>query len=109
RIAKQYQIVLVSEGGQWYGHGLELPTVFGEGTTANKCVANTLEAMAVTVATMLELGQTPPKPARQGVRSVQVNVRLTPEEKALMEVNAKQKGFRGLSDFIRAGALTLAK
>ena len=37
---------------------------------------------------------------------MQVNVRLTPEEKAILESKAKAKGFRGLSDFIRASVLT---
>jgi hypothetical protein len=55
---------------------------------------------------MLEKGQTPPAPAREGHRSMQVNVRLTPEEKAVLESKAKAKGFRGLSDFIRASVLT---
>jgi uncharacterized protein (DUF1778 family) len=36
---------------------------------------------------------------------VQANVRLTPEEKAILESRAKAKGFRGLSDYIRAAAL----
>ena len=39
-------------------------------------------------------------------RSAQVNVRLTPEEKAALESKAKAKGFRGLSDFIRTTVLT---
>jgi hypothetical protein len=57
-------------------------------------------------ATMLEAGQSPPPPAREGLRSAQVNVRLTPEEKAILESRAKAKGFRSLSDFIRTSVLT---
>jgi len=34
---------------------------------------------------------------------------LTPEEKVLLETTARQKGFTGLSDFIRAAAIELAK
>jgi uncharacterized protein (DUF1778 family) len=60
----------------------------------------------VAVATMLEDGQSPPAPAREGHRSAQVNVRMTPEEKAVLESRAKAKGFRGLSDFIRSSMLT---
>jgi hypothetical protein len=33
-------------------------------------------------------------------------VRLTPKEKTVLESRAKAKGFRGLSDFIRASVLT---
>ena len=58
---------------------------------------------------MIEAGETPPAPARQGVRGEQVNVRLAREEKALLESSARQKGFRGLSDFMRAGALAFTK
>ena len=56
-----------------------------------------------------DTGEAPPAPARQGVRTEQVNVRLTQEEKALLETSAKQKGFRGLSDFVRAGAMAFTK
>jgi len=109
RMAEQYQIVLAREDGGWYGRGLEMPSVFGGGATADECVADTQEALTAAVATMLEAGQTPPAPARQGVRSEQVNIRLTPEEKAVLETTARQKGFRGLSDFIRAAATASAK
>jgi len=61
------------------------------------------------IATLLEMGEKPPAPSRQGVRSEQVNIRVTVEEKAIMEVVAKQKGFRGLSDFIRSGALAYTR
>lgn len=40
-----------------------------------------------------------------GKRTQQVNVRLTPEEKVILEGTARRKGFEGLSDFIRAAAL----
>jgi uncharacterized protein (DUF1778 family) len=36
---------------------------------------------------------------------MQVNVRVTAEEKALLEATARRKGYSGLSDFIRAAAL----
>ena len=36
-------------------------------------------------------------------------LQLTAEEKVLLETTAKQKGFQGLSDFVRAAALELAK
>ena len=104
-IATQYKIVLEFEDGDWYGHGLEMPTVMGDGKTVQAAVKDTREALIAVVAYTLEQGQTPPAPAREGNRSVQVNVRLTPEEKAILETKAKAKGFRGLSDFIRATAL----
>jgi predicted RNase H-like HicB family nuclease len=104
-IANQYKIVLERAGDEWYGHGLEMPNAMGDGPTVEVAVADTREAMTGVVAFMLEEGQTPPAPAREGTRSVQVNVRLTPEEKAVLESRSRAKGFRGLSDFIRASVL----
>jgi len=104
-LACQYQIILDPEDGVWYGRGLELPNVFGGGRTEHQCVTNTREALTAAIATMTEAGQTPPAPAKQGVRSMQVNIRLTPEEKVLLEASAKSKGFRGISDLMRAAAL----
>ncbi|MCK5114810.1 MAG: type II toxin-antitoxin system HicB family antitoxin [Phycisphaerae bacterium] len=105
-MASQYQIILDPEDGCWYGRGLELPNVFGQGRTEHQCVISTREALTVAVATMLEAGQTPPAPAKQGARTMQVNIRLTPEEKVLLEASAKSKGFRGISDLMRAAALS---
>jgi uncharacterized protein (DUF1778 family) len=55
---------------------------------------------------MLERGQAPP--AAAGRRTEQVNIRLTPEEKLTLEEESERKGFRGLSDFVRAAALASA-
>ena len=57
----------------------------------------------------IKKGQLPPTPAREGTRTMQVNVRLTAEEKALLEVTAKRKGFSGLSDYVRAAAMEVAR
>ncbi len=105
RIAHAYDLVLRFEDGEWYGHALEYPEAMGDGKTERACVRATRQALTVAIATMLEAGQTPPSSARQGHRSAQVNVRLTPEEKAVLESKAKARGFRGLSDFIRTTAL----
>lgn len=104
-IADQYQIVLKYEDGDWYGHGLELPTVFGDGKTPQAAVTDTRKALVATVAYLLEKGKTPPLPAQDGKRSVQINVRVTPEEKAMLECQSRAKGFKGLSDYMRTAAL----
>lgn len=44
-------------------------------------------------------------PATTGRRTEQVNVRLTADEKLLLEASAQRKGYSGLSDFIRAVAI----
>jgi predicted RNase H-like HicB family nuclease len=109
RIAQQYQVILAYDAGHWYGRGLELPNIHGDGKTVDRCVANTREAFAGWVAYLLEEGQRPPAPARDGTRTAQVNVRLSCEEKVLLEATAKRKGFSGLSDFVRAAAMEMAK
>jgi hypothetical protein len=86
-----------------------MPHVFADGDTVAKCMENTREALAGAIALLLEEGRRPPSPARGGTRTQQVNVRLTPEKKVLLETTARQRGFTGLSDFIRAAAMELAK
>ncbi len=88
---------------------MELPHVFGDGPTVERCVEETREALIGAVALLLEEGSRPPAPARENTRTQQVNVRLTAEEKILLESTSKRKGFNGLSDFIRAAALESAK
>ena len=105
KIAEQYQIILKFEDGYWYGHGLELPTVFGDGKTPQAAVTDTRKALVTTVAYLLEKGDTPPLPAQEGNRSAQINVRVTPEEKAILECQSRAKGFKGLSDYMRTAAL----
>ena len=104
-IADAYDLILRYEDGEWCGHALEYPEAMGDGKTPEACIRATRQALTARIATMLEAGQTPPSPARQGLRTEQVNVRLTAEEKALLEKKAKGRGFRGLSDFIRASVL----
>ena len=108
-IAHEYQVILACEDGHWYGRGLELPGIHGDGKTVGQCVENTREAFCGWVAYLIEEGQRPPTPAREGTRTMQVNVRLTAEEKALLEVTAKRKGFSGVSDFVRAAAMEVAR
>ncbi len=105
QIAEQYQVVLSLEEGHWYGRGLELPNIMADGKTVNQCVRSLQEAFVGWVAYLLETGQQPQAPARTKKRTKQVNVRLTDEEKLLLETASKQEGYVGLSDFIRAAAV----
>jgi hypothetical protein len=105
RVAEGYQIVLSEEDGHWYGRGFEMPTVFGDGPTPTACYRSTREALIGATAFLLEQGNRPPPPARDGTRMEQVNVRLTADEKSILESTARRKGFKGLSDFIRTAAL----
>jgi predicted RNase H-like HicB family nuclease len=106
RIADDYEIVMWFEDGQWYAHGLELPHTYGDGKTPAACISSVREGLMATVATMLEDGERPPAPARTGERTEQINVRLTASEKALLENRSRTGGFKGISDYVRAAALT---
>lgn len=108
-IADKYQIILQFEDGEYYGRGLEMPFVMNDGKTPDACVRATRESLTTAVATLLEAGDVPPAPASEGKRTEQVNVRLTPEEKLLLEEAARSRGFRGLGDFVRSTALAKTK
>ena len=105
RIIDAYDIVMRREEGEWVGHALEYPEAVGVGRTVQQCMAETRKSLLAGVAAMLEDGAAPPVPARQNVRSEQVNLRLTPEEKAVLESRSRTKGFRGIADYVRAAAL----
>ncbi len=105
KIAKKYEVIISFNNGEWYGRGLEMPTVFGDGKTPDECIENTIEGLVATVAHLLERGDTIPAPASEGKRTEQVNVRLTSEEETILRASARANGFRGLGDFIRAKAL----
>ena len=101
-----YRIVLErNERLGFIGSSVELPTVFADAKTPEKCYKATQEAVMVAVATMMECGQRPPQPASAKKRNEQVNVRLTSEEKILLSNAASSLGFKGISDFIRNAAL----
>ena len=105
KIVDAYDIVLRREDDQWVGHALEYPEALGVGKTVQQCMEATRESLIAGVGTMLEMGDTPPVAARQNVRSEQVNLRLTPEEKALIESRSRAKGFRGVADYVRTAIL----
>lgn len=104
-IAGYYQVILQMEDGEYFGRCLELPLVMGDGKTADACVASVREALKVTLAYMLEEGQTPPVPASEQTRTQQVNIRLTASERTTLEQTAHRKGFRGISDYMRHASL----
>ncbi|MBM4024287.1 MAG: type II toxin-antitoxin system HicB family antitoxin [Planctomycetes bacterium] len=108
-IARDYKLTIErSERLGYIGSAVEMPTVFADGDTPEKCYQATQEALSVAVATMLESGQTPPQPAGFMKRTTQVNIRLTHEEKAMIASAAAKSGFKGLGDFIRTTVLDRA-
>jgi predicted RNase H-like HicB family nuclease len=105
-IAVRYQIVIQQDDDGYYGRGLEMPGVMNDGKTPADCVKATRESLVSAVAYLLESGKTPPPPASENRRSEQINIRLTPEERVLLEEAARRKGFRGVSDFVRNASLS---
>jgi predicted RNase H-like HicB family nuclease len=110
-LAGKFQIVVRfdEEEGEYYGRGLELPNALGDGATPDACVTSTREAMVALIAFMLERGERPPSPSGEAGRTEQVNIRLTAQEKLLLEDISGRKGFRGVSDFMRAAAISEAE
>jgi predicted RNase H-like HicB family nuclease len=106
QLAAKYQVIIRfdEECGEYYGRGLELPGALGDGETPDECVSSTRDAMAAIVAFMIERGEKPPAPAGLRLRIIQLNVRVTPEEKLLFEEAARRNG-QGISDYIRSAAL----
>jgi len=107
KIAEKYEIIMAFENGEWYGRGLEMPNVFGDGKTPDKCVQNTRKGLISAIAYLLEQGEIVPSPASEGKRTEQVNVRLTKEERIILNASARSQGFHGLADFLRAKAFAV--
>jgi predicted RNase H-like HicB family nuclease len=109
RLVEGYRLILEpdDEGG-YIGSAVELQSVLARGATAQECIESTKRALTVAAATMLEAGQRPPAPASQKKRQIQINVRLSADEKLLLEEAARRCGFKGVSDFVRTAALERA-
>ena len=110
KIAAQYKILIEpSKELGFMGSSVEMPNVFAHGKTPALCVQSTQTALAVGVATMLENGLKPPLPASAERRTTQVNVRLSSMEKYTLTEAARQRGFKGIGDFMRNAALNSAQ
>jgi predicted RNase H-like HicB family nuclease len=109
-IASQYRIVLEPNDEVGYmGNSIEMPNAWGDGKTPDACVRETREVLVSVIATMLERGEVPPIPGTDEQRTEQVNIRVTPTEKRVLEEAARTRGFRGVSDFVRSTTLSNVK
>lgn len=105
-LARQYAFILEADEDVGYiGCTVEMPSVMGGGKSIAACYKDTLEATAFSIGVMLEAGQTPPAPAREGKRDQQINIRLTADERLRLESLAARDGFRSVSDYVRSVAL----
>ncbi len=102
RIVSGYRfIVELDETYGFVGRMIEMPGVVAEGKSADECIEKLRTQALDEVARIVREGQRPPVAGR---RSEQVNIRLTPLEKMLVEDAAYQQGCT-LSDFLRGVAL----
>lgn len=107
RAVDEYRFAFWREDGRYVGQCVEMDTL-GTGDTVERCIAEA-RALAVTgVAFLLESGKRSPLPARNQPRNVQVNIRLSPDEKRAIEEAASKVGFRGISDYLRIRGLSVA-
>ena len=108
-IVARYRLVVEPSPGLGYiGHSIELRGVSADGRSPEECVRNSLEAQAGMVAAMLEAGEQPPAPSVGGQRAAQINIRVTEDEKMVLEAAAQRQGFRNISEFLRTTALGAA-
>ena len=108
-LASQYRLILEpDEEVGFMGTSIEMPHVWGDGKTPDACVRETRDAIVSAIATLLEAGEAVPMPSNENQRTEQINIRVTPKEKLLLEEAARSKGFRGISDFVRATTLSKA-
>jgi predicted RNase H-like HicB family nuclease len=104
-LAERYRITLWREEDGWYGRCVELPYCMGDGRTPKAAIESTKQAIVAGLSADLARGIPAPIPAREGIRSEQVNVRLSADERELIQANALRAGFKGLADYIRSTAL----
>lgn len=105
-IARHYQIVLEPDEDCGYvGSSLEMPSVYGDGLTANECVESVRGALTAAVAYLIESKQIPPTPAKDQVRNKQVNIRVTEAEQRRLREVAKSRGYSDISDYVRSASL----
>jgi predicted RNase H-like HicB family nuclease len=98
-----YTLVIEPDSQLSYiGWAKELSTVFADGPTPEDCVATLKFSLESALSAMLEDGLELPRPISEAKRTQQVNIRLTPYEKQLLMRESAKRGFRGVSDLIRA-------
>jgi predicted RNase H-like HicB family nuclease len=106
KIAKTYTLVMQPEPRLGYfGRTVEFPYVMADGKTLAACAEQVLEATTLAVVTYLERDQQPPGPAGDGRRDQQLNIRVSGEERLMLDGIAAREGFRSVSDYVRAAAL----
>jgi len=107
RAVDDYRFAFWREDGRYVGQCVEMDTL-GIGDTVEQCIAHAKSLAVTGVAFLLESGQRAPLPSRTQTRNVQINIRLSPDEKRAIEEAATKGGFRGISDYLRVRGLSIA-
>lgn len=110
--ARDYRIVLdATDSGGFIGSVAEMPGVMAEGRSAEECVEFTRRALVIGIMALLRRGHTPVPSLKQRRREGelrredQLNLRLSADEKRMLEQAARKQGFRSVSEFVRTRAL----
>lgn len=110
RIAHGYRIIIERHADLGYkARSLEIPTAFADGRTPNACVKAMEDALVATIATILVNNKRPPLSSRQAKTGAQINIRVNMLDKLLLEEAAEERGFKGVSDFVRTVAIRKAQ
>lgn len=107
RLAAGYRLHIAQlDNGRWRGTCHEFPGVVHRASTPDQCERKLREAIAAVIAQMLEDGEVPPPSgSARPSRSIQMNFRITEEERDAIQAAARRVGFAGLSDFARTAVL----
>ncbi|MFN0130919.1 MAG: type II toxin-antitoxin system HicB family antitoxin [Phycisphaerales bacterium] len=98
-----------TDDGTFMAHSIELPAVVAMGDSPEAALHAAIEAQRLAVALMLHDRVHPPLPTGSGKRDQQVNVRMSAQERLLMDAAAKASGFSTIADYLRTAAIEFAK
>ena len=98
-------MIALTEGGGYVGSTRELPGVVVSAPTLTEAARRLDFGLETVVATSSADGERPPLPAAREKRTEQVNVRLTPTERRLLERESARQGSRGIGDLVRAAVI----
>lgn len=105
-VVADYQLVIWQEDGEWCAKGVEVPNAFAAADSLAACEREWREVCVTLIAYGIEKGEEPPPAAREGVRSEQVNMRVSSTERLALETRVLQGGHKGISDYIRSVVLS---
>ena len=99
--ALRYRIILTpTDDGSFIANAMELPGIIIQEATLTKVVEELHNVLIEVIVRLLREGNAPPQPTA-GRRLEQVNVKLSLEERSLMESAARARGNRGVADYLR--------